>query len=100
VAELQFHHVVLSLASVAGIPWFYSAFQERHLWSRRRRIFIGIALGFVFLTQTLSAFTSLSSASSVELFGFIGCMLGCLGAVRLISHVAITPRGASTSHET
>src|SRR5258706_14445711 len=99
-AELQFHHLVLSLAGVAGIVWFYAAPQERHLWSRRGRLFIGIALGFVFLTQAVGAFASLSTASSLDLFGFIGCMLGCLGAVRLVSDVALTPRGAATSRET
>jgi hypothetical protein len=81
--ELSFHHVILAMMGVAGLLWFCASLYERHLWSKRRRLLVSLILGCIFLNETLGAFASLANASSLELFGFIGCFLGCLGAVRL-----------------
>jgi hypothetical protein len=83
--ELQFHHLILSALGVTGIIWFYAIPYSREAWSQPKRTFIGIGSGLVYLAQALSAFTMLSNASSLELFGFIGCVLGCLGGVRTFS---------------
>ena len=83
--EAQFHHIIATMVGVAGVLWFFGAFNSRHVWSRPKRALLGICSGLVFLTQALGAFTALSSASSLELFGFIGCTLGCLGAARIMS---------------
>jgi len=85
VSELHFHQGVLSLAGVAGILWFFAAINSQVLWRRGRRLFVGILSGLVYLELALTAFTNLSNASSAEVFGFIGCVLGCLGAARFIS---------------
>jgi uncharacterized membrane protein HdeD (DUF308 family) len=85
VAEQPFHHIILTMVGVAGMLWFFGALNSRNVWSWRRRVLLGILSGLIFLTQALGAFTSSSSASSLELFGFIGCTLGCLGAVRIKS---------------
>jgi hypothetical protein len=91
VAESQFHHFILSTMGVAGIIWFYAIPHARHVWSQSRRSFVGIGSGLIYVTQALSAFTSLSNASSLELFGFIGCVLGCLGAARTMTDGATLP---------
>jgi uncharacterized membrane protein HdeD (DUF308 family) len=82
--ELSFHHAILALAGVAGTLEFFGAFFERHAWSHRKRFFLLVCAGPFYLYQALNAFETLSLASSLELFGFIGCVLGCLGAVRLV----------------
>lgn len=94
-AEQQFHHIILTMVGVAGMLWFFGALNSRNVWSWLKRVLLGIFSGLVFLTQALGAFTGLSSASSLELFGFIGGTLGCLGAVRIMSEAAVTSRGAT-----
>ena len=98
--ELQLHDVLLSMAGVAGVLWFFGAYHERLLWYKPRRAFLGTTFGFIFLVQTLSAFAHLSGASSVELFGFIGCMLGCFGAVRIMIDDAVPAPRATKRYET
>jgi hypothetical protein len=85
VSELHFHQSVLSLAGVAGIVWFFATFNSQILWRQGRRVLVGILSGLVYLELALSAFPNLSNASSAEIFGFIGCVLGCLGAARFMS---------------
>lgn len=82
---LQFHSVVLAVIGVAGILWFQGARRLPLSWSPLRRTFLGVVSGLVYLAPVLSAFANLSSASSLELFGFIGGLLGCLGAVRMLA---------------
>ena len=82
----QFHHIIITIAGVAGVLWFFGAFHSRPVWSWPKRTLLGMCSGLVFLTQALGAFTALSSASSLELFAFIGCTLGCLGAARIMSN--------------
>jgi hypothetical protein len=99
--ELAFHHYVLVVAGVAGILEFFAVFFERHPWSRRKRVFLLLCAGPFYLYQTVNAFQSVAGASSLELFGFVGCLLGCLGAVGLVC-VEAGPRhghGASKSSE-
>lgn len=98
-AESQFHHVILSTMGVVGIIWFYAIPHSRNLWSQSRRTFVGIGSGLVYVIQAFGAFTSLSNASSLELFGFVGCVLGCLGAARTMSDGPATFRSKS-SYET
>jgi hypothetical protein len=100
VAESQFHHIILSTMGVVGIIWFYAIPHSRQLWSQSRRTFVGIAGGLVYVVQALGAFTSLSNASSLELFGFIGCVLGCLGAARTMSDGPATFNNTKSSYET
>ena len=97
--ESQFHHLILSALGVTGIIWFYAIPHSRQLWSQAKRNFVGIGSGLIYVTEALSAFTSLSSASSLELFGFLGCVFGCLGAARAMGDTAATFRDSATSHE-
>ena len=82
--ELFFHQAVLAVAGIAGILEFFGAFFEYHPGSRRKKAFIAVCAGLFYVYFALGAFESLSNASSLELFGFFGCVLGCLGAVRLL----------------
>jgi len=84
--ELPFHQVVLALFGIAGLLEFGSSVYEIHWlsWSARRRIIIALCLGPNFLYQTLFAFQRLSDASSLELFGFFGCLLGLFASVRML----------------
>jgi hypothetical protein len=99
VSELQFHHVILSAIGIAGIVWFFAIPTARKLWSQPKRIFIGLASGLVYVTQALTAFANLSNASSLELFGFVGCVLGCLGAARTMGDAPVAIRGSAIAHE-
>jgi len=82
--ELSFHHAVLVSIGIAGTLWFFAASFEHRVWSQRKRVFLLIGSAPIYVYQALGAFGALSQASSLELFGFIGCVLGVLGAVRLV----------------
>jgi hypothetical protein len=100
VAESQFHHLILSTMGVVGIIWFYAIPHSRQLWSQSRRTFVGIGSGLVYVVQALGAFSSLSNASALELFGFVGCVLGCLGAARAMADGPAIFSGSKSSYET
>jgi hypothetical protein len=80
VNELSFHHVVLTLVGAAGLVWFGAVRHTQNPWPAARRIFVALTMAAVFFAQALEAFASLASASSLELFGFAGCMLGVIAA--------------------
>ncbi len=84
-SEQFFEHVILTIMGVAGVLDFCGTLRLPHPWTARKGVFIGVVGALIFLWKALGAFSSLSSASSVELFGFIGCMLGILGSTRIIS---------------
>ncbi len=88
--ELQFNHLILSVIGVAGILWFYAMPQSSQGWSQSRRSVVGIASGLVYVIQAASAFTSPGQRIPLQLFGFIGCVLGCLGAARTMSDGVLT----------
>jgi len=99
VSELQFHHLVLSMIGLAGILWFFGSARLGELWSSPKRAIVGIVSGLIYLAQALSAFANLANASSLELFGFLGCTLGCFGVARIMSGGAISFRRGATSTE-
>src|ERR1700687_3123564 len=90
--ESQFNHLILSVIRVIGILWFYALPQSSQGWSQSRRPLVEIASALISAVQAVGAFTSLSNVSSLELFGFIGCVLGCLGAARTMSDGAVAFR--------
>jgi hypothetical protein len=93
VAELQFHHTILSVIGIVGIVWFFGALHLPEVWSRSRRLVVGIAGGAIYVVQACGASPILSSASSLELFGFIGCIVGALNAARIMGDTGIPSRG-------
>ena len=96
-SESLFHHFVLSIIGVTGILWFYATDHLPKVWSQPRRVFVGTMIGLVYLVQAMSAFDNLSNASSMEIVGFIGCILGCLGAARMMNNTPTSPRDGATS---
>jgi hypothetical protein len=98
VTELQFHHLILASMGIAGILWFHGAYRLPRSWSPIKRFLLGIGSGLGYLLPALSAFANLSSASSLELFGFVGCLLGCFGAARIMSVRPMPIDGPATAH--
>ena len=96
--ELPFHHLILAVFGIAGLMEFASSMYETHwlLWSRRRRFVIAICFAPNYLYQALFAFQRFSDASSLELLGFCGCLLGLFAAARMFS-LASQPAGASAA---
>jgi len=86
--EISFHDFVLSAMGAAGVLEFYGTYRLPRQWSPRRRVFLGIVAGLTYFWQAIVAFKVLSNASSLEILGFVGCVLGCLGAVRMLGGVA------------
>ena len=95
--EELFRHLILAVGGVAGILEFIGAFFETHPWSRRKRVLLLVCSGPYYLFVALTAFSSFSEASSLEIFGFIGATLGCLGAVRLVCGVKSLSSSAAAS---
>jgi len=86
--DSPFHHLMLAILGIAGILEYYGTLHLPAVWqkqSARKRVFLGVTAGIVYVTQSLNAFASLSGASSLELFGFLGCLLGCLASVRMMA---------------
>jgi hypothetical protein len=82
-SEVLFRHLILAVGGVAGILEFFGAFFETHPWSRRKRIALMVCSGPWYLYLALTAFSTFSEASSLEIFAFVGATMGCLGAVRM-----------------
>jgi hypothetical protein len=76
----SFHHLVLALVGIAGLLWFCAVQRAPYPWQPARRIFVALVMAAVFFAQASEAFTSLANASSLELFGFAGCLLGVIAA--------------------
>jgi hypothetical protein len=95
--ELGFQHLILCVLGVSGLLEFYGTRRARDFWSPRRCLAVGICSAPTYLAGALVAFPSLSGASSLQLFGFIGCALGLLGAVRLMADASdsMVPAGRS-----
>jgi hypothetical protein len=89
--EVGFHTVILVAMGIVGLAWLAVAVRAEERWPTGKRIFIGSCMFFNFLLQALSAFPSVAAATSAELFGFIGCTLGCLGAVFQATGVKLIP---------
>jgi pimeloyl-ACP methyl ester carboxylesterase len=78
--EFGFHKVVLVGMGISGLFWFIAALRAKDSWSAARRAFVGAVSFLVYLVQSLQAFPAAGQASAAELFGFLGCCLGCAGA--------------------
>jgi hypothetical protein len=83
--EVAFGHLVLSVLGVSGVLEYYGTRRVREFWPAGKCLLVGIGAAPTYLAGALLAFTSLSGASSLQLFGFLGCVLGLLGAVRLMA---------------
>ncbi len=79
--EIQWHHFVLLVAGISGVLCFFGAGPVSQLWSKPKRVLLGIGFGGFYVSQLVSAFTNLSGASSLEVFAFIG---GSFGAARIM----------------
>lgn len=85
---VQWQHLLLAVLGISGILEYYGAQKLPVAWSKRKRVYLGAFSAIFYVTQILNAFTSLMQASALELFGFVGCFLGCLGAVRVFGSEA------------
>ena len=94
--ELPFHHLILAVFGITGLMELASSMYETHWlsWTRRRRVVIALCFAPNYLYQALFAFQRFSDASSLELLGFCGCLLGLFAAARMVS---MAPRPASPS---
>jgi len=101
--ETAIHQVFLCILGVAGILEYYGTRHRPAVWKKqspRKRAFLGVTAGIVYVTQSLNAFGSLSGASSLELFGFLGCVLGCLASVRMMAIEDGPEAGVATGDRT
>ena|SRR5450631_1006770 len=87
-AELEFHRAVLVVVGTGGLLWLFASLRSRPHWSSRRRLLVALSAATVFAVEGLSAFSTLASASAAELLGFIGCVLGILGAAAVGFNIA------------
>jgi hypothetical protein len=94
VSEMLFHHIILSIIGVAGFLEYYATYHLPKVWSKPKRVYLGITAGLTYLWQGMVAFNGLANASSLEILGFIGCILGCLGSVRMMCGEVIPPAPA------
>jgi len=93
-AELEFHRAVLVVIGASGLLWLFASFQGRPGWSKRRRLLVALAMATVYVVEGSSAFPNLATASAAELFGFVGCVLGLLGAAAVGVNIAARRQGA------
>lgn len=81
--KVQWHQIFLSLLGVGGIMEFFGTYQLSKVWSKSKRVFLGSFAGLIYVSQAVVALPALMGASSLEIFGFVGCILGSFGAARM-----------------
>ena len=84
-AELPFHHLILTVFGICGFLHFYGSIEGFKAFSESRRLIVGLCSAPIYIYQAIGAFPNVSIASSMELVGFIGCILGIMGSMRIIS---------------
>lgn len=74
---------------LCGIATYCEAHRSNGFSSKIVRYVCAASMLAAMSSQIFGLFGSLSEASSVQLFCFVGCLLGCVGAMRLLSVSAI-----------
>ena len=74
--ESIFHTISVLLFGALGIAQCAALVASWRTQAVDRRVLDGVLFA-IFAAQASCAFASLSQASAAELFGFIGCFMGC-----------------------
>lgn len=72
---------------IFGIIWYFGSVQMIGFPNRKSEILAGIAListALMFIVELRANFSSLSAASSIDIFSFVGCILGIFGCANAI----------------
>jgi hypothetical protein len=84
-AELPFHDLILTMIGISGLLQYYGSIEGLKAVANHWRVLIGLSGIPIYVFEAIGAFPLLSNASSLQLFGFFGCILGTLGSMKIFS---------------